>query len=301
MDWDRLRIFHTVAEIRNLTHAGSILNLSQSAVSRQVSALEKDLNLPLFIRHARGLVLTSEGEILFKTTCNIFSQISATTSQLAESHDKLRGTLKVSATVALGSVWLAPRLPDFFQSYPNLNLQLVLTDEDIDFAMREADVAIQFNKNDPDTHVIYEKLFDYQLKIYASHQYLENYGFPKTSSDLDNHRLIVFGTHSTAPVEKVNWILRLGAESGITRQPFLSINNAYGILQSVKNGLGIASLADFIAKDHKDLVEIFPHMNFPGIEAYLVYPKQLADSKRIEAFRGFIEKQVPQNIIKKLK
>ncbi len=77
MDWDRLRVFHTVAEIRNLTHAGAALNLSQSAVSRQVSSLEKDLNMPLFTRHARGLVLTSEGEILFETTRSLFAQITS--------------------------------------------------------------------------------------------------------------------------------------------------------------------------------------------------------------------------------
>lgn len=291
MDWDKLRVFHTVAEIRNLTHAGAALNLSQSAVSRQVSALEKDLNLPLFTRHARGLVLTSEGEILFETTRSLFAQITATASRLAEGQDKLGGTLKVAATVALGSVWLAPRLSEFCRAYPNLNLQLVLTDEDIDFAMREADVSIQFNQGNIDPNLVYDKLFDYCLKIYASKQYFEEYGALKDPADLSSHRLIVFGNHAAAPLENVNWILRLGAEPGTIRRPSLIINNAYGILQSVKNGLGIASLADFIAKDHEDLVEIFPEMNFPVIQTYLVYPKQLDNSKRIEAFRNFIKKQ----------
>lgn len=291
MDWDKLRIFHTVAEIRNLTHAGSALNLSQSAVSRQISALEKDLNLPLFTRHARGLVLTAEGEILFKTTRSIFSQISSSVSQLAESHHNLSGTLKISASVALGSVWLAPRLPSFFKAYPHLSLQLVLTDDEVDFSMREADAAIQFSQQEIDTNLIYENLFDYRLKIYASPAYLNTYGIPATPEDLDNHRLIVFGTYGTAPVENVNWILRLGVKPGTVRQPSLVINSAYGILQSVKNGLGIASLADFIAKDHPDLVEILPDLSFPTIHTFLVYPKQLANSKRIEAFQKFIKAQ----------
>ena len=291
MDWDKLRIFHVVAEIRNLTHAGSALNLSQSAVSRQISALEKGLNLPLFTRHARGLALTSEGEILFKTTCSIFSQISATTSQLAESYDKLGGTLKVSATVALGSVWLAPRLPDFCKQYPDLKLQMILTDEDVDFAMREADVAIQFGQHDIDPNLIYDKLFDYRLKIYASESYVQEHGVPMVPADLDSHRLIVFGNHATAPVDNVNWILKLGSEPGTVRQSSLVINNAYGILQSVKNGLGIASLADFIARDHDDLVEIFPDLKVPVVQVFFVYPKQLANSKRIEAFQSFIKQQ----------
>ncbi|RZI46174.1 LysR family transcriptional regulator [Candidatus Finniella inopinata] len=292
MDWDKLRIFHSVAEIRNLTHAGSALNLSQSAVSRQISNLEKDLNLPLFTRHARGLALTSEGEILFKTTRSIFSQISATASQLAESYDQLGGTLKISATVALGSVWLAPRLPDFCKDYPHLKLQMILTDEDVDFAMREADVAIQFGQQDVDPNLVYEKLFDYRLKIYASKTYLQVNGTPTGPEDLDTHRLIVFGSQMTAPIDNVNWILKLGAEPGTVREPSLVINNAYGILQSVKNGLGIASLADFIAKDHDDLTPIFPDLKVPVVQVFFVYPKQLANSKRIEAFFKFLKQQI---------
>ena len=292
MDWDRLRVFHTVAEIGNLTHAGYILNLSQSAVSRQISALESELSTPLFSRHARGLVLTAEGEILFSTTRSIFAQLSATTAQLAESNMNLRGTLKVSASVALGSVWLAPRLPRFFKKCPDINLQLVLTDEEVDFTMREADIAIRFGRGENDKSLVYEPLFDFSLKIYGSPQYFESFPIPKTPEELDDHRLIVFGNHAVAPVENVNWILRLGAKTGNVRQPFLMINNAYGILQSVKNGLGIASLADFVAHDHAELIPILPKLKYPQIEAFLVYPKQLSESKRIEVFRDFLKKEL---------
>jgi DNA-binding transcriptional LysR family regulator len=193
--------------------------------------------------------------------------------------------------VALGSVWLAPRLPDFCKQYPDLKLQMILTDEDVDFAMREADVAIQFGQHDIDPNLIYDKLFDYRLKIYASESYVQEHGVPMVPADLDAHRLIVFGNHATAPVDNVNWILKLGSEPGTVRQPSLVINNAYGILQSVKNGLGIASLADFIARDHDDLVEIFPDLKVPVVQVFFVYPKQLANSKRIEAFQSFIKQQ----------
>ncbi len=294
MDWDKLRIFHTVAEVRNLTHAGTVLNLSQSAVSRQISALEKGLNITLFTRHARGLVLTAEGEILFKTTRSVLAQISSTTSQLVESCGHLSGSLKVSATVALGSVWLAPRLSTFCKTYPDLSVQMILTDDDVDFAMREADVALQFGMHPTDNHLIQEPLFEYQLKIYASPEYLETHQAPQSPEDLDHHRLIVFGTHATAPVENVNWLLRLGTKPGVVREPSLVINSAYGILQSVKNGLGIASLADFIAKDHPDLIEVLPDFPFPVIQTFLTYPKQLANSKRVIAFQKFIKEQTIQ-------
>ncbi len=291
MDWDKLRIFHAVAEAGSLTHGGQSLNLSQSAVSRHISALENELDIQLFNRHARGLVLTVEGELLFKTVRSIFAQLSSTTSQLSESKGGFNGILKVATSVALGSVWLAPRLDEFTSLYPEIRLQLILTDGELDFTMREADVAICFGEtSQPD--VIKEPLFTYKLKIYGSETYFKKHGRPTTPEDLDKHRLIVFGSYSTPPIENVNWLLYLGAKTGHVRDPFLTINNAYGILQGVKMGLGIASLAEFIADDHPELISILPEIKCPEIEVNLVYPKQLEDSQRIAALREFITSKI---------
>lgn len=292
MDWDKLRIFHTVAETANFTHAGQALNLSQSAISRQMSSLEESLGVVLFTRHARGLVLTAEGEILFKTTRSIFAQVSATTTQLLENSDSSKGVLKVATTVAMGSVWLAPRLPRLFKNYPDMALQLILTDEAIDFTMREADVAVQFSKNEVDPNLVCDYLFTFRLRVYGSVDYFEAYGFPEKPEDLDRHKIIIFGNHAASPVLDVNWLLRIGAKPGVIREPFLVINNAYGILQSVKNGLGIATLSDYIARDHPDLVPIFSGLECPKVSVYMVYPKQLADSKKIAILKTFLAKEL---------
>ena len=108
MDWDKLRIFHTVADAGSFTHAGHDLGLSQSAVSRQISALEQDLKVPLFHRHARGLILTEQGEVLYRTAHDVFAKLAATRTRLADSKDKPTGELRVTTTVGLGSVWLTP-------------------------------------------------------------------------------------------------------------------------------------------------------------------------------------------------
>jgi DNA-binding transcriptional LysR family regulator len=292
MDWDKLRIFHTVAEANNFTHAGQALNLSQSAISRQMSSLEESLGVVLFTRHARGLVLTAEGEMLFKTTRSIFAQISTTATQLLEHNDSTRGVLKVAATVAMGSVWLAPRLPRLFKNHPDMALQLMLTDEAIDFTMREADVAIQFSKNEVDQNLCCDPLFSFRLRVYGSVDYFETYGFPEKPEDLDKHKIIVFGNHAASPVLDVNWLLRLGSKPGVVRDPFLVINNAYGILQSVKNGLGVATLSDYIARDHPDLVPIFPSLECPKVSVYMVYPQQLAQSKKIAILKTFLMKEL---------
>ena len=116
MDWDKLRVFHAVAEAGSFTHAGDTLNLSQSAVSRQISALEEALQVPLFHRHARGLILTEQGEALNRTVREVFAKLAMTEALLTESKEKPAGRLKVTTTVGFGSSWLAPRLHDFLES-----------------------------------------------------------------------------------------------------------------------------------------------------------------------------------------
>src|SRR5262249_51746727 len=143
MDWDKLRVFHAVAEAGSFTRAGEALNLSQSAVRRRVSAWEESLKAPRFHRHARGLIVTEQGELLFRTVREVFAKLAMAEAQLSESKERPKGTLKVTASVGLGSTWLAPRIGEFIEIYPDVSVDLVLADGELDLSMREADVAIR--------------------------------------------------------------------------------------------------------------------------------------------------------------
>ncbi len=294
MDWDRLRIFHIVAQAGTLTEAGNALNISQSAVSRQVSALEKSIGVRLFNRHARGLVLSEQGDHLFKITREIFAQVSAISTIISESRDGLSGSLKVATTVGIGSVWLASRLKRFMHSYPKLRLDIHLTDGDVDFTMREADVAINYRQAFPLDYVIQKELGIIRMGVYASKEYVQNFGIPKVAEDLDCHRIIAFGDKEISPVGNVSWLLRFGTKSGIARVPYLSINNAYGMLQAVRGGIGVAILADFIAADHDDLIELFPDIQTPSMPMYYTYPKSLDGLGRIRALYEFMKIELSQ-------
>jgi DNA-binding transcriptional LysR family regulator len=296
VDWDRLRFFYAVVESGSLTKAGHAMNLSQSAISRQISGLENSLGVRLFNRHARGLVLTGEGEVLYKTTCSVYAQLEDVASKILETSKGMQGHLKLATTVAFGSVWLAPRLPKFLDQYPDLHLQVNLTDGDVDFVMREADVAVRLGKGEVSQDLVYDKLFDFKLKIYGSQDYFDKFGKPEKLSDLDDHRLLVFGSSSAAPVDNVNLILRLGCKPGIVRQPYLVMNNAYGLLQCAKNGLGLVSLATFIARDHGDLIKVLPDEKMPAMEAYMIYPKQLKGSKRIHSLYEFLKAEMAKKV-----
>ena len=118
MDWDKLRIFHAVADAGSLTHAGDTLHLSQSAVSRQIRALEESLNTTLFRRHARGLLLTEQGELLFEATRTMTKRLEATAARIRDSEDEVFGELRVTTTTGFGTLWLAPRLHTALRALP---------------------------------------------------------------------------------------------------------------------------------------------------------------------------------------
>lgn len=146
MDWDKLRIFHAVADAGSLTHAGDVLHLSQSAVSRQIRALEESLNTTLFHRHARGLILTEQGELLFDATSAMNKRLDAASARIRDSEEEVFGELRVTTTIGFGTLWLAPRLPKLYEQYPDLNIDLMLEEKVLDLPMREADVAIRMKE-----------------------------------------------------------------------------------------------------------------------------------------------------------
>ena len=119
MDWGKLHVFHAAAESGSFTRAADILDMSQSAVSRQVSALKRELNVPLFHRHARGLMLTEQGEMMYRAAHEMLVKLDVVRGRLQEARDKPSGTLRVTTTVGLGSTWLAERLHEFVEQCPS--------------------------------------------------------------------------------------------------------------------------------------------------------------------------------------
>jgi DNA-binding transcriptional LysR family regulator len=286
MDWDKLRIFHAVAEAGSFTHAGHELLLSQSAVSRQVSALEDDLHVTLFHRHARGLILTEQGEVLYRTAHEVFTKLNAAKTRLMDSKEKPSGELRITTTVGLGSVWLTPRITEFMELYPDIMVTLLLDDGELDLSMREADVAIRLRRpTQPD--LIQRKLFTVHHHLYASLDYVKKHGIPKAIEDLDKHKIVTFG-ETEGYLTNLNWLESIGRPEGSPRLPVLRVNNAYGLRRAVQAGAGIGSLADYIVAIESNLVQIDLPLEAPQFDTYFVYPEELKETKRVTVFRDFI-------------
>jgi DNA-binding transcriptional LysR family regulator len=294
MDWDKLRIFHAVAEAGSFTHAGEALNLSQSAVSRQIGTLESGLGVALFHRHARGLILTEQGELLFETTKEVSHKLVMTEAMLGESKERPRGPLKITTTVAFGSIWLTPRMKEFTELYPDIRVNLVLDESERDLSMREADVAIRMvPPRQPD--LIQRHLMTMHFHVYASPEYLKQYGMPEKPADLADHMLIVYGEDMEPPVANVNWLLEAGRKPNDRDRALLKVNNIYGIYRAVQSGVGIASLPDYTIRQASQLVRILPELEGPSYDAYFVYPAELRHSKRIVVFRDYLIRKIAES------
>jgi len=287
MDWDKLRIFHAAAEAGSFTHAGEALAISQSAVSRHIASLERDLNVPLFHRHARGLVLTEQGELLYRTAQEVFSKLATTQILLADSRGKPNGQLKVTTTMALGTGWLTPRLNEFMKLYPDIQLQLILDDETLNLTMREADVAIWFGPPSQQD-LVRRKLFTVHFHVYASVEYVKRHGRPRNLEDVDRHRILTYGGVLPSPFKEMNWLETAGREGKDQREPSVRINSLLALREAVLQGVGIAVLPDYLAKDHPRLVNVLEEADMPVFDTYFVYPTDLKDTKRVNAFRDFL-------------
>jgi|TARA_B100001093_G_scaffold232049_1_gene222537 DNA-binding transcriptional LysR family regulator len=291
VDWDKLKIFYTVAEASSFTKAATILNLSQSAISRQIQTLEQDLKIQLFERHARGLVLTDNGEYLFKSAHEVISKLKDVESTLSGHKDKLNGKLTVTTVVSFGTTWLTPRIKEFMDLHPEIEVELIFDDRELDLSTREADVAIRMRRP-KQLNLIQKKFVDFNYHIYGSNEYLEKNGYPKNFKDLDKHKFITYGRGAPSPVYNPDWVLKVGAKEGTKRKSTMRVNSVYGLLLAVQSGVGLAALPDYITHNIPNLTKVLPEEPGKPTETHFVYPASLKNNARLMAFRNFIFSKV---------
>ena len=256
-------------------------------MSRQIGALEESLNAALFHRHARGLRRTETGETLFQTAKEVFAKLAMAEAMVSESRDRPKGPLRITTTVAFGSIWLTARLKEFIEAYPEIAVTLVVSEDELDLSMGQADVAIRMTPL-RQADLIQRRLATMRHHAFAAPAYLNEYGTPHRLEELDRHRLIAYDETFHPPYTEINWMLRAGLDDNQSRRPVLRVNNIYGMYRAAASGLGIASLPDYLGGLAQDLVPVLPEMEGPAFDIFFVYPEELRHSQRIEAFRDYL-------------
>ena len=288
MDWDKLRIFHAVADAGSLTHAGEVLHLSQSAVSRQIRGLEEMLGTTLFHRHARGLILTEQGELLFEATASIARKLDTTAARIRDSEEHVFGELKVTTTVGFGTLWLVPRLAKLYARYPDLKIDLMLEERVLDLPMREADVAIRM-KEPQQSDLVRRRLLNIRMELFATQAYLDAAGTPRRLEDLAQHRLIC-QQPSTPQVSAGAVLIQTLLSYNVSST--LMVNNYFGVLQAVLAEVGVGVLPDYLTADFPDLVRVLPDIESGEVPVFLAFPEELRQSRRVTAFRDFVLEEI---------
>ena len=291
MDWDKLKIFYAVAEAGSFTRATINLNLSQSAISRQIQSLEEDLKVQLFERHARGLTLTENGEYVFKTAHEVISKLKDVETSLADQKNKPTGKLTITTVRSFGTHWLTPRIQEFMQLNPNIEVELIFDDEELDLSTRQADIGI-FMRRPKQLNYIQRKLVDINYYIYGSTKYLDKYGIPKTINDLNKHRFISFGKGAPSPVFNPDWALKLGVKDNKKRKSIMKVNSVMGLLLAVESGVGLAALPEYLVSSSTNVIKVLPNSAGPITEAHFVYPQSLKKIARVQAFRNFLYSKI---------
>jgi len=287
MDWDKLKIFHAVAEAGSFTNATINLNLSQSAISRQIQSLEQEINVQLFERHARGLTLTENGEYLFKTAHDVISKLKEVETSLGDQKNKPTGKLTITTVRSFGTHWLTPRIQEFMKLNPEIEVELIFDDKELDLSTRQADIGI-FMRRPKQLNYIQKKLVDIKFYIYGSIKYLEKHGMPKTINDLNKHRFISFGKGAPSPVYNPDWALKLGIKDGKKRKSIMKVNSVMGLLLAVESGVGLASLPEYLVSNSSNAIKVLPNSEGPITEAHFVYPQSLKNTARVQVFRNFL-------------
>ena len=286
MDWDKLKSFYEIAISKSISKASTKLNISQSALSRQIQDLELDLKTSLFIRHQKGVRLTEQGENLFNTVNQINFSISEFEKKLLDKKIKPVGKLTVSTTVGFGSTWLTPRINKFVDQFPDIDVNLIMSDEEVDLSSRAADVAVRVKKP-TQANLIFKKFVNFHNHIYGASDYLKEKGIPRHVNDLDKHNLICFGAGLPSPISNIDWILKIG-KKGTKRRPKFRVNSIYAMSLAIERGSGLASLPDYMVADKPQLVRVLPNIEGPSYQTYFVYSESFKNDRRLEVFRDFL-------------
>jgi DNA-binding transcriptional LysR family regulator len=215
------------------------------------------------------------------------NKLSTAETLLTDTTTKPTGDLRVTAPIGLGTIWVTQRLREFFELYPEIRIELILSDEQIAIAMRAADVAI-WTAEPQQSDLIRRRLFNMKLHAYASTQYVRRYGAPQTLQALDEHAIVSYSGTPAAHLSAIRWLETASMDGKAPRRPRFSANSIIAMKHAIRAGIGVGLLPDYLTEDETDLVPVLREAELPTVPIYFVLPEELKTAKKVQVFRDFL-------------
>jgi len=297
-DWNKAKLFYHIAKCGSLLKAGEIAGTDQSTLTRHVQALEKQIGCPLLIRKTSGITLTRKGEELLKMVAPFFLEVKGF---CGNNHVKIEGEkkrrIRIVSSHAVSTYILNGLLIKYNKEHTNFSFELIVNDHAIDVILDDVDIAIH-PLSPQEKGVQQEYLFTLEKKLYASQNYLKQYGEPTTIADLRHHRFLSYPISSDYPYSDVSWVLKLGMPDGTLREPFFTSNSVECLVDAAKNDVGIMSgYQQMSIFRESELINILPHIKVNTIDEYFIYPDYLKEDPDIIKIREYLQKNLNPNLI----
>jgi DNA-binding transcriptional LysR family regulator len=256
-----------------------------------MTALEARLGTRLFERQGRGYVLTADGENLAEAVRRMESEALSVERRLQGRDSALSGVVRLSATEGIGALWLPQRLRRFQKQYPDIDIELVLDNTEVNLSRREADVAIRMRQSAGtlpwQDALVGRRLGVLRVALYASPDYLAEHGTPASVDDLSQHATVTLDSYMAA-ANYNEWFIKA---SGGRRSAFAS-NSLLAQLQAVRAGFGIGVIASGLVTDELGLAPVLPDVTLPAPEVWLLFHADLKQSARIRAVVDFLAEEI---------
>lgn len=291
-DFEGLAIFAKVAELQSFARAASELNLSKATVSKAVARVEARLGTRLFNRTSRQLALSDAGRSLLGRATAILAEGEAAESEAKSQAVAPRGLVRLAAPMSFGVLFVAPVLPEFFRQYPEIAIDLRLSDEQVDIIGGAYDAAIRIAAL-PDSSLQARRLCDMPLHLVAAPAYLKAHGRPKHPLQLSEHVGLSYSHQATA--ETWRFRSKSGQRASVQPQGPLRVNNGEAMLPSLIAGIGMGVLPDFIVRDaldKKQLEIVFPDWSLPASAVHWLTPPRGPKPKRVEVLASFLAQKL---------
>jgi len=287
MNWDDVRLFLSVARSGQFLSAARKLGVNHATLSRRVSALEAAIGTQLFLRSTNGCELTEEGQRLLASAERMETEMLNAQANLGRVDTAVAGTVRIGAPDGLGVSFLAPRLGRLTARYPDLKIQLVPVPRSFSLSQREADIAITIERPEQG-RLMFSKLTDYSLGLYASANYLADYGTPDDVEALKRHRRIGY-------VEDLIFSPSLNFTGEIMRDwdAAFEISSATGQTEAVRSGAGIGILHNYIAGQYPELIRIIPHLTISR-SYWTAYHESARQLGRVRTAVNFLQELVAE-------